>query len=161
MPAISAGLLMYRLVETRPQVLLAHPGGPYFRNKDDGAWTIPKGEPEPNEELLVAAQREFAEETGLSPLPPFIPLQPIKQRAGKLVHAWAFAGDCDVSTVRSNSFTIEWPPRSGKQVEFPEIDRAEFFELPLARQKIRAEQAALIDQLEAWLNAKGVSTSVS
>jgi predicted NUDIX family NTP pyrophosphohydrolase len=149
--SISAGLLMYRRSEGGLQVFLAHPGGPYFRKKDAGAWTIPKGEPHPGEDLLVAAQREFEEETGLMPAPPFISLQVIRQRGGKLVHAWAFEGDYDVSRLRSNTFSIEWPPRSGKQQEFPEIDRAEYFDLPVARQRIRAEQAALIDELEARL----------
>jgi predicted NUDIX family NTP pyrophosphohydrolase len=150
-PAISAGLLMYRRSQGRVQVFLAHPGGPYFRNKDDGAWTIPKGEPNSGEDLLLTAQREFEEETGWKPVPPFISLHPIRQKGGKLVHAWAFEGDYDVSCLRSNTFSIHWPPRSGKQQEFPEIDRADYFDLSAARQKIRAEQAALIDELEACL----------
>ena len=138
---------MYRIKDGSVQVLLAHPGGPYFQNKDDGAWTIPKGEPDPDEDLLVTAQREFEEETGIKPNGSFIPLKPIKQKGGKIVHAWAFEGDCDPSTIKSNSFTMEWPPRSGRQVDFPEIDRAEFFDLDVARKKIKAGQEALIDEL--------------
>ena len=120
------------------QVLLAHPGGPYFVSKDDGAWSIPKGEPEPDEDLLLTAQREFEEETGLKPTGPFIPLKPIQQKGGKIVHAWAFKGDCDPATLKSNTFTMEWPPNSGRQMEFPEIDRAEFFDL--ARQGRRSKR---------------------
>ncbi len=117
MPKISAGLLMYRIKADAVEVLLAHPGGPFFQNKDDGAWSIPKGEPEPGEELLSAAQREFEEETGLKPAGPFLPLAPVQQKGGKIVHGWAFAGDCDPGALRSNAFTMEWPPRSGRQME--------------------------------------------
>ena len=106
---------------------------PTFVNKDEGAWSIPKGEPEPDEDLLLTAQREFEEETGLKPTGPFIPLKPIQQKGGKIVHAWAFEGDCDPTTLKSNTFTMEWPPHSGQQQEFPEIDRAEFFDLTTAR----------------------------
>ena len=149
MPRLSAGLLMYRIEDGAIQVLLAHPGGPFFRSKDDGSWSIPKGEPEPDEDLLVTAQREFEEETGVNPSGPFIPLAPIQQKGGKTVHAWAFAGDCDPKTIRSNTFTMEWPPHSGKQTEFPEIDRAEFFDLEVARVKIKAGQERLIEELAA------------
>jgi predicted NUDIX family NTP pyrophosphohydrolase len=151
MPRTSAGLLMYRLQNGVIQVLLAHPGGPFFHKKDDGAWTIPKGEPNPGEDLLLAAQREFEEETGLKPRSPFTALKPIQQKGGKIVHAWAFAGDCDPKTIKSNLFTIEWPPKSGMQRQFPEIDRADFFDLDMARRKIRAEQAALLDGLKDML----------
>lgn len=154
MPRISAGLLMYRINNGIPQVLLAHPGGPYFVNKDDGAWSIPKGEPNTDEDLLLTAQREFEEETGVKPIGPFIPLNPIKQKGGKIVHAWAFEGDCDTAAVRSNRFTMEWPPRSGKTMEFPEIDRAEFFDLTAARQKIKAGQETLLDQLEGIVRSR-------
>jgi len=130
---------------------LAHPGGPYFRNKDDAAWSIPKGEPGPGEDLLLTAQREFAEETGLTPRGPWLPLTPIKQKGGKIVHAWAFEGDCDPSALRSNLFVLEWPPKSGRQQEFPEVDRIEFFPLDTARRKIKAGQEALIDELAARL----------
>jgi predicted NUDIX family NTP pyrophosphohydrolase len=142
---------MYRIKDGAVQVLLAHPGGPFFRNKDEGAWSIPKGEPETEEDLLATAQREFAEETGLRPAAPFLPLKPVKQKGGKVVHAWAFQGDCDPRAVKSNTFTIEWPPKSGRQREFPEIDRAEFLDLETARKKIKAGQERLIEELEAIL----------
>ena len=142
---------MYRIRDGAIEVLLAHPGGPYFVNKDDGAWSIPKGEPEPDEDLLLTAQREFEEETGLKPTGPFIPLKPIQQKGGKIVHAWAFKGDCDPATLKSNTFTMEWPPHSGRQQEFPEIDRAEFFDLATARKKIKVGQDALIEELEMML----------
>jgi predicted NUDIX family NTP pyrophosphohydrolase len=149
MPRISAGLLMYRIRDVGVEVLLAHPGGPYFVNKDDGAWTIPKGEPNADEDLLVTARREFAEETGITPTGPFIPLKPIQQKAGKIVYAWAFRGDCDPAAITSNTFTIEWPPKSGRQQAFPEIDRAEFYDLAAARKKIKPGQEAFLDELEA------------
>ena len=128
------------------------PGGPLFRNKDDGHWSIPKGEIEAGEDLLATAQREFTEETGLPPIGPFIPLQPITQKGGKIVHAWAFQGDCDPATIRSNTFTIEWPPKSGHWAEFPEIDRASFFDRPTAMQKIKAGQQLLLEELDAIVN---------
>ena len=115
MPRLSAGLLMYRTRDDGIQVLLAHPGGPFFQNKDDGAWSVPKGEPDADEDLLVTAQREFAEETGIKPTGPFVPLKPIKQKGGKVVHVWAFEGDCDTAAIKSNTFTMEWPPKSGRQ----------------------------------------------
>jgi predicted NUDIX family NTP pyrophosphohydrolase len=146
---VSAGLLMYRVQNGELQVLLAHPGGPFFKKKDEGAWTIPKGEVEPGEDLLEAAQREFAEETGVTPAGPFRPLAPVTQKGGKIVHAWAFPGDCDPAAIVSNTFTMEWPPRSGKQRAFPEIDRADFFDLATARRKIKAEQVPLLDELDA------------
>jgi predicted NUDIX family NTP pyrophosphohydrolase len=147
MPRTSAGLLMYRIQDGVLQVLLAHPGGPYFVNKDDGAWSVPKGEPDGDEDLLITAQREFEEETGITPAGPFISLKPIQQKGGKIVHAWAFEGDCDPASIKSNSFTLEWPPKSGRQMEFPEIDRAEWFDLETAKKKIKAGQEALIDEL--------------
>lgn len=152
MPRISAGLLMYRIRDGAIQVLLAHPGGPLFRSKNDGAWSIPKGEPEPDEDLLHTAQREFEEETGLKPTGPFILLKPIQQKGGKIVHAWAFEGNCDPTTLKSNTFTMEWPPHSGRQMEFPEIDRLEFFDLVTANKKIKAGQEALIEELEVIVN---------
>ncbi len=147
MPRLSAGLLMYRVKNGVLQVLLAHPGGPYFVDKDEQAWSIPKGEPDFDEELLATAQREFEEETGARPSGPFIPLQPIQQKGGKIVHAWAFEGNCDTTAIASNTFTMEWPPHSGRQQEFPEIDRAEFFALGMAKRKIKAGQVALIEEL--------------
>jgi predicted NUDIX family NTP pyrophosphohydrolase len=149
MARLSAGLLMFRIKDGVLQVLLAHPGGPYFAKKDEGYWTIPKGEPDGEEDLLVTAQREFEEETGIRSTRPLIPLQPIKQKGGKIVHAWAFEGDCDPAAIKSNTFTMEWPPKSGRQQEFPEIDRAEWFDLATARAKIKAGQEALIDELQA------------
>jgi predicted NUDIX family NTP pyrophosphohydrolase len=151
MSRISAGLLMYRIKDGRPEFLLAHPGGPYFANKDDGAWSIPKGEPDPGEDLLLTAQREFEEETGLRPTGPFVPLKPIQQKGGKTVHAWAFEGDCDPKTLKSNTFSMEWPPHSGRQAEFPEIDRAEFFDLAAAKTKIKSGQEALLDEIATIL----------
>ena len=154
MPRLSAGLLMYRIKDGAIQVLLAHPGGPFFRNKDEGAWSIPKGEPDGEEDLRATAQREFEEETGVKPAGPFIPLRAVKQKGGKVVHAWAFQGDCDPQAIQSNTFTMEWPPKSGQQQEFPEIDRAEFFDLAMARKKIKAGQERLIEELEALLGRK-------
>jgi predicted NUDIX family NTP pyrophosphohydrolase len=150
MPRISAGLLMYRLRNDQLQVFLAHPGGPLFARKDEGAWTIPKGEVEPGEDLLETAQREFEEETGMVAKGSFMPLKPVKQKGGKIVHAWAFEGDCEGMAV-SNMFTMEWPPGSGRKAEFPEIDRAEFFDVATAKRKIKAAQQALIEELELIL----------
>src|ERR1700722_15588854 len=150
---ISAGLLLYRLIDGQLQVLLAHPGGPFFQNKDEGAWSIPKGEVEPDEDLLAAAQREFMEEIGFAPEGPFIALTPVKQKGGKIVHAWAFQGDCDPSATVSNTFTMEWPPRSGQQMEFPESDRADFFDVAAAKRKIKAGQEALIEELQRIVDA--------
>lgn len=148
MPRLSAGLVMYRIKDGAFQVLLAHPGGPFFQKKDAGAWSIPKGEPHADEDLLITAQREFEEETGVKAQGPFIALMPIKQKGGKIVHAWAFEGDCDLAGIRSNTFTMEWPPGSGQQQEFPEINRADWFDLTTARKKIKAGQEGLIDELE-------------
>ena len=154
MPRLSAGLLMYRIRDGIIQVLLAHPGGPFFQSKDEGAWSIPKGEPDADEDLFLTAQREFEEETGLKPCGPFIPLKPIKQKGGKVVHAWAFQGDCHPTAITCNTFTMEWPPRSGKQMEFPEIDRAEFFDLATARKKIKSGQESFLDELEVLQTRK-------
>ena len=147
MAKVSAGLLMYRRRGGRVEVLLVHPGGPFWRNKDAGAWSIPKGEVQAGEDPLAAARREFEEELGLRAEGPFTQLNPVKQRGGKVVHAWAFEGDCDPAAIRSNTFTTEWPPRSGRMAEFPEIDRAEFFTLAEAIGKVNPAQAGLIDQL--------------
>ena len=154
-PRTSAGLLMYRIRDGVLQVLLAHPGGPLFRHRDEDIWSIPKGEIGPGEDLLDTALREFEEETGVRPAGPFLPLSPIQQKGGKIVHAWAFEGDCDTARIKSNTFTMEWPPRSGRQAEFPEIDRAEFFDLEAAQRKIKATQWELVVQLEKWLRAAG------
>lgn len=149
MAKTSAGILLYRLRDDKLEVLLVHPGGPYFRNKDEGAWSIPKGETDGEEDLLAVALRELAEETGLQPAGPFTALKPIKQKGGKVVHAWASTGDCDPARIKSNTFTIEWPPRSGRRQEFPEIDRAEFFGLEEGRRKITPAQAAFLEELAA------------
>jgi predicted NUDIX family NTP pyrophosphohydrolase len=143
----SAGILLYKRDDDSLRVLLAHPGGPFWRNKDAGAWSIPKGEIGDDEEPLAAARREFAEETGVTLDGDFIPLGEIKQKGGKTVIAFALERDLDPSTIASNTFTIEWPPRSGRQQTFPEIDRAEWFDLDGAREKINAGQAVLIDRL--------------
>jgi predicted NUDIX family NTP pyrophosphohydrolase len=151
---LSAGILLYR---SGPggvfEVLLAHPGGPYYARKDEGYWTIPKGEPEPGEELRNAAFREFGEETSLQldPSSATIPLGWIQQKGGKIVHAWAAQGDVDPAEVRSNRITIEWPPRTGRMIEIPEIDRVEWFELGEARRKIKPAQEAFLDRLVATL----------
>lgn len=145
----SAGLLMYRRgAEGALQVLLAHPGGPYWSRKDKGAWTLPKGEFEPTEEPLAAARREFLEETGFEPTLPFISLGGIVQKSGKHITAWAFAGDCDPGDLRSNRFELEWPPGSGRRESFPEIDRVAWFTLNEARLKLNPAQSALLDRLE-------------
>ena len=142
---------MYRIRDGRLQVLLAHPGGPFYKTKDEGAWSIPKGEVDSGEDLLDTAKREFQEETGVVPTAPFIALSPVKQRGGKIVHAWAFEGDCNPAEIVSNTFTMEWPHGSGRQAEFPEVDRAEFFDIAAARRKIKAGQDALIDELAKLL----------
>jgi predicted NUDIX family NTP pyrophosphohydrolase len=146
---VSAGLLMFRRAKIDiVEVLLAHPGGPFFRNKDDGVWTIPKGEVQPDEDFLARAQIEFEEETGTKPSGNFIPLGSIKQKGGKTVHAWAFEGDLPPNfELKSNTFQIEYPPRSGKFQEFPEVDRAEFFPDEVARQKINPAQIPFLDRL--------------
>ena len=129
-----------------PEVLLAHPGGPFWKNKDDGAWMIPKGEVEPGEDFLAAAIREFNEETGLTPVEPFLALGKVRHKSGKTVHAWAFQGDCDSSQIRSNTFELEWPPKSGRKQEFLEIDRAAFFDLSTARRKMLPTELPLLDR---------------
>ena len=143
----SAGLVMYRYRDSNLEVFLVHPGGPYWAKKDDGAWSIPKGEYSDNEEPFAAAKREFKEETGYDAEGNFIPLTPIKQPSRKLISAWAFEGDCDASTIKSNTFTMEWPPRSGKQAEFPEVDRAEWFSTNKAKKKLLKGHIGLIEEL--------------
>lgn len=153
MNRVSAGLLVYRQRAGVLEVLLAHPGGPFYSRKDAGVWTIPKGEVAPDEDLLTAARREFNEELGWSPEGPFLPLSAVRQKGGKLVHAWACLGDCNPAVVVSNTFALEWPPGSGRRQEFPEIDRAEFFDLPAAREKLLPAQRPLLDELEQLLAA--------
>jgi predicted NUDIX family NTP pyrophosphohydrolase len=148
----SAGLLMFRGAGGALEVLLVHPGGPFWANKDEGAWTIPKGEALPGEDLFARAQIEFEEELGVKPAGNWIALDAIKQRGGKTVHAWAFEGDLPVSfKPRSNLFELEWPPRSGKRQQFPEIDRAEFFPEEIARRKLNPAQVLFLDRLRAAL----------
>lgn len=150
---VSAGLLMYRR-RAELELLLAHPGGPIFARKDAGVWTIPKGEPNPEEELEVCARREFAEETGITrDVGALLPLGHVQQKGGKVVHAWAFEDDCDVAELHSNTFELEWPPKSGKQRVFPEIDRFEFFGVGAAREKLNAAQVELVDRLVAALSS--------
>jgi predicted NUDIX family NTP pyrophosphohydrolase len=133
----SAGILLYRFKNKEPQIFLCHPGGPFYKNKDAGVWTIPKGEFEENEEPLSAAKREFKEETGQSIEGEFISLTPVKYKDGrKIVYAWAVEGDIDASSIHSNLFSLEWPPRSGKFIEAPEVDRGEWFDITTAKQKI-------------------------
>ena len=158
---ISAGLLMYRVVKENLEVFLAHPGGPFFKNKDAGHWSIPKGEPDSEEsDLLITAKREFEEETGILPeASEFISLGTILQKGGKTVHSWAFEGDLEQGYQhKSNIFKTEWPPNSGKQMMFMEIDRAEFFTANGAKKKIKQSQIEFIERLEKYLREKSVIT---
>ena len=153
MPKQSAGILLYRIHEGILEVLLVHPGGPLHKNKDLGDWSIPKGEFAEDENSFEAAKREFEEELGHTvPSEEFIELKPIKQKSGKIVQAWAALGDMDASIVSSNTFPLEWPPRSGKWLDVPEVDRAEWFTLPIAVQKINPAQVALLEELEERLS---------
>lgn len=152
MPKQSAGLLLYRKQANQLQVFLVHPGGPYYVRKDDGVWSIPKGEYDEDEEPLTAAKREFEEETGL-PVngSKFIPLQPIKQKGGKIVHAWAVEGDADYQKFVSNTFEMEYPYKSGKWITIPEVDRAGWFDVEEAKVKLNAAQVALVEELHNLL----------
>jgi len=143
----SAGILLYRSGVSEPEVFLVHPGGPFWKNKDEGAWTIPKGEFDESEDPLAAAIREFNEETGFSITGEFKPLVPVQQKAGKIVQAWAIQGNVNEANVQSNFFEMEWPPKSGKKQSFPEIDRASWFRLSEAREKINSSQVQFLDQL--------------
>ena len=151
MPRESAGLLIYRRRGDALEVLLVHPGGPFWAKKDIGAWSIPKGEIDPGEDAEAVARREVAEETGLVIDAPLTPLASIRQKGHKVVHAWAVEADCDPAAIRSNTFSMMWPPRSGKMQEFPEIDRADWFGLDEARTRINPAQAALLDELKSRL----------
>lgn len=150
MPKASAGLLMFRFSPDL-EVLLVHLGGPFWAKKDAGAWFVPKGEIEAGEDTLEAAKREFQEETGIEPHGPLLPLGSIKNKSGKTITAWAFRGDGDPSKIRSNTFQLEWPPRSGKMAEFLEIDRAAFFGVAEAREKIHPAEAAFLEALQRVL----------
>lgn len=148
MPASSAGILLYRRGESELEVLLVHPGGPFWSRRDTGAWSIPKGEYGPGEDPLAAARREFAEELGVPCAEgPAHDLGEVRQKGGKLVHAWAIEGDLDAGAITSNTFELEWPPRSGKLIEVPEVDRAEWFSPERAREKINPAQAEFLDRL--------------
>lgn len=151
MAARSAGIVLFRLTDDAILVLLVHPGGPFWSRRDLGAWSIPKGEFAADEEPEAAARREFEEELGIAPTGPLLPLGEIRQKAGKEVVGFACEGELDASAIRSNSFEMEWPPRSGRQQSFPEIDRAEWFDLATARDKIIPGQIPFIDRLEAML----------
>jgi predicted NUDIX family NTP pyrophosphohydrolase len=143
----SAGLLVFRRVSDHIEVLLVHPGGPLWAKKDEGAWSIPKGEIDEGENPLDAARREFEEELGSALTGEFIPLSPIRQASGKVVQAWAVEGDFDRNTFRSGTFSMEWPPKSGRQQDFPEVDRVEWFTIEAARVKINQAQIPLLDQM--------------
>jgi predicted NUDIX family NTP pyrophosphohydrolase len=151
----SAGILLYRRREGRAEVLIVHPGGPFFARKHEGAWTIPKGEPNPGESLLDTARREFAEETGFAPEGRFVELTPVVQKGGKRVHAFAVEGDWDPSRLACNTFTLEWPRGSGRIRQYPEVDRAEWCPVDEARRRLNPAQAAWLDELEAMLDGAG------
>ena len=153
MARASAGLLPFRRRGGTIEVLLVHPGGPFWARRDAHAWSIPKGEAAPDEDLAAAARRECLEETGFAPDGPLIPLSPRRQPGGKLVHAWAVEADWDPANLKSNAFTMEWPPRSGRLRSFPEVDRAAWFPLAEAREKIHKGQGGFLDELAAKLGA--------
>ena len=156
----ATGLLLYRR-RGELEIFLVHPGGPFWAKKDAGAWSLPKGEIGEGEEPLQAAKREFTEETGFPIVGEFQPLEPLKQSGGKVVHAWAIEADCDPSKVRSNLFSMEWPPKSGKTQQFPEVDRAAWFNIPDARKRILAGQIGFIDQLISVLAIMKASEPLS
>jgi len=143
----SAGFVMYRYKDSILEVFLVHPGGPYWAKKDDGSWSIPKGEQSDEEDPFTTAKREFKEETGYDAEGDFMPLTPIMQPSRKLVSAWAFEGDCDASAIKSNTFEMEWPPKSGKKAEFPEVDRAEWFPTTTAKKKLLKGHVGFVDEL--------------
>ena len=152
MAKTSAGLLMYRERNGQIEVLLVHLGGPFWKNKDRGAWFVPKGEINLGEDLLDAAKREFQEETGMVPGGDFVSLGSAKHKSGKTVHAWAFAGDCDPTSIKSNTFEMEWPPKSGRMATFPEIDRAGFFTVDAAKEKMHSAEFEFLSRLKKAVN---------
>jgi predicted NUDIX family NTP pyrophosphohydrolase len=154
MSKVSAGLVMYRKRNSPLEVLLVHLGGPFWAKKDAGAWFIPKGEVNPGEDELSAAKREFEEETGLRSGPEFLPLGSVKHKSGKKVLAWAFESDCEPTSLRSNTFQMEWPPRSGKSQEFPEIDRFAFFTIEAAREKMHSAEFEFLPRLAELLSRR-------
>ena len=152
---ISSGLLVFRRRNNSLEFLLVHPGGPFWKNKDDGAWTIPKGEAADGEDLLTRAQIEFEEELGIKASRDCVPLGSVRQKGGKTVHGWAFEGDLPEGfELRSNTFQVEWPPRSGKFADFPEVDRAEFFPENIARQKINPAQIPFLERVRDLIASK-------
>jgi predicted NUDIX family NTP pyrophosphohydrolase len=151
MAKTSAGILMYRQRSTAVEVLIVHPGGPFWKSKDAGAWSIPKGEFLPGEDPLKTAKREFKEELGKTVTGKFLELRPVFQAGGKIVYAWAVEGDLDTTNIKSNEFEMEWPPKSGRMAKFPEVDRAEWVDLPTAREKLNPAQTGFLDQLEEVL----------
>jgi predicted NUDIX family NTP pyrophosphohydrolase len=155
MAKTSAGLLMFRVRGGAPEVFLVHPGGPLWAAKDEGAWSIPKGLVQPGEDTLAAARREFEEETGFPAKGTFLPLTPLRQPSGKVIHAWAFEGDVDPAELRSNPFALEWPPKSGRQQPFPEVDRAGWFPVAEAHRKIIAGQRGFLAELAPVLEREG------
>lgn len=150
----SAGLLMFRRRDAALEVLLAHPGGPFWSRRDEAAWTLPKGEIDEGEDPLAAAQREFNEETGFTPVAPFLPLGELRQKSGKRISAWAFEGDADPAQLRSNLFEMEWPPRSGRRKEFPEVDRVQWYGLETAARKLIAGQVPFLAALQRCLRGE-------
>ena len=152
----AAGLLLFRRAVGALEVLLVHPGGPLWARKDDGAWSIPKGEVEPDEDALAAARGEVEEETGARPSGTFIALSPVRQTGGKIVHVWAIESDFDPSSLKSNLFEMEWPPKSGNRRSFPEVDRAAWFDLETAGRKILPSQAVVLQHLQERLTETGV-----
>lgn len=151
-PNVSAGLILYRRTTGGLEIFLAHPGGPFWKERDAGAWTIPKGLIEEGEDPLLAACREFEEETSVSPQPPYLPLGSIRQKSGKVIHAWAWEGDADAASIQSNLMRTEWPRGSGRWLTFPEVDRCAWFDPAEAREKMNPAQAELVDRLEALLD---------
>jgi len=156
MPKLSAGILVYRMKDISLEFFLVHPGGPFWANKDSGSWSIPKGEYREGEDPLAAAKREFQEETGFDvPKGNYIRLMPLKQPSGKVVSAWAAEGDFDTGKLQSNTFKIEWPPKSGNEREFPEVDKAGWFDLKTAREKILSGQQGFLNELEKIVKESG------
>jgi predicted NUDIX family NTP pyrophosphohydrolase len=155
---VSAGLLLFRRAGGRLELFLAHPGGPFWARRDAGAWTVPKGLIDPDEDPLAAARREFEEETGITPVGPFLPLGSVRQKAGKEIQAWAWEGDADADAVTSNTIEIEWPRRSGRRLTIPEVDRCGWFDEAMARIKMNPAQVELVDRLRGLLDG-GASAS--
>ena len=155
MPVHSAGILLYRIVRKTTEVFIVHPGGPFWKNRDADAWSIPKGEAEEGEDLFARAKTEFHEETGFVADGDYVPLKPLKQPSGKIVHIWAGPGNVDASRVTSNTFKLEWPPKSGKFQDPPEVDRGGWFDLATARTKLVKGQKPFIDQLAEYLKTHG------